>query len=410
MNRMNRRQCIQTTALVAGAACLGIVDPLGAAEDNRWQRVGPDFQPTKGLCYHVLPHPQRPAELLVGTRPQGLLLSLDQAKTWRRTSEKFPDNGNVGPNPESMGRAPSRPDTVYAGIETLGARRSDDGGKTWHDLSASLPKGRARNGVSVAVHPTDPETAWLGTDGGIFATNDGGRSWRRLTQGLPTGKAKSGKDVNQTISQIFVDPLKPQRVWFGMYACGLQEPAGVWRSDDGGLSWQPSSDGIQGGDQVSGPVTCRRDWIMGLARSASAPETFFAATPLAVYRSSDGAKTWQKLPHLKGGQAVAVHPRDANRVFLAVAEGRVEQSTDGGKTWRDLSAGLRLGRESGAPVYKIDFVGSDGKAQVLEGTDRRFQNQVLSFTFDPRDPDTLYACAHAGLYRLKLSATEGPTS
>jgi hypothetical protein len=142
---------------------------------------------------------------------------------------------------------------------------------------------------------------------------------------------------------------------------------------------------------------------MGLARSASEPETFFAATPFAVYRSCDGAKTWQKLPHPQGGHAVTVHPRDANLVFLAVGDGRVDRSTDGGKTWRDLSAGLRLGRESGAPVYKVSFVGPDGKTQLLEGTDRRFQNLVLSFTFDPQDPDTLYACAHAGLYRFKLS-------
>ena len=129
----------------------------------------------------------------------------DYGKTWRHTSERFSKDGHIGPNPESMDRAPSRPETVYAGIESLGVRRSDDGGKTWRDLSKSLPKGGMHNGVSVAIHPIDPETAWLGTDGGIFKTNDGGKNWRRLKQGLPTGETKNSKSVTQTITKIFVD-------------------------------------------------------------------------------------------------------------------------------------------------------------------------------------------------------------
>ncbi len=70
----------------------------------------------------------------------------------------------------------------------------------------------------------------------------------------------------------------------------------------------------------------------------------------------------------------------------------------------DLSTGLRLGREPGAPVVKINLIGPDGKSQMHEATDRRFQNQVVSFAFDPCDPETLYACAHAGLYQLRLAA------
>ena len=95
-------------------------------------------------------------------------------------------------------------------------------------------------------------------------------------------------------------------------------------SVDGGQTWLPSSDGMDSGDQVSGSITCRRDWVMGLARSLSQPEVFFALTPFAVYRSADGAKTWRKLPRRTGGHAVAVHPSDRNQVFLAVRDGRVE--------------------------------------------------------------------------------------
>lgn len=100
--------------------------------------------------------------------------------------------------------------------------------------------------------------------------------------------------------------------------------------------------------------------------------------------------------------------RDANHVFLAIQGGKVERSTDGGKTWQDLSTGLRLGRDPNAPLYKVNWIGPDGQQQVLEGTDQRFENGVASFAFDPRDPDTLYASAHARLYRLKLHRASHP--
>ncbi len=388
-------------------ACLfWIVSLQTAVWAQTWQRLGPDYEPSEGLCYHVLPHPDRTQELLVGTRPLGLLLSTDDGKTWTRTSEEFPKSGNIGPNQESMARAPSRPDTIYAGIEKLGVRRSDDGGKTWRNLAATLPKGRARNGVSVAIHPTDPETAWLGTDGGIFKTVDGGEHWRRLTEGLPTGKGENNTDVNQTIAKILIDTENPDRLWLGMYASGLNEPAGVWRSNDGGESWSAASAGIDTGDQTVGPMTYRRDWVMGLARCIAEPKVFFVSTPFAVYRSEDGARSWVKLPHEGGAGALAIHPRDPKRLFLAIDGGRVKHSRDAGHTWSDLSDGLRLGREPNAPVYRVNFVGPDGKTQVLEGTDSRFVNKVASFRFDPRDPDILYAAAHAGVYRLDLASNE----
>ena len=64
------------------------------------------------------------------------------------------------------------------------------------------------------------------------------------------------------------------------------------------------------------------------------------------------------------------------------------------------AAGLRLGREPGATVWDLEFVGPDGKKQKFQAVPGRFRNQVVSFAFDPRDAGTIYACAHAGLYRL----------
>ena len=198
---------IQRVSLLAAALVAAIAPPVFGqlGPTNAWQRLGPDYRPGEATCQNVLPHPRRTGELVVGARPTGLLLTIDNGRTWQHTSEAFNPDGTIGPNPESLARAPSSADVVYAGIESRGVRRSDDGGKTWRDLSQTLPKGRARNGVSVAVHPHDPQTVWLGTDGGIFKTIDGGRHWRRLTRGLPSGAVKSGNDVSQTVVKIIVD-------------------------------------------------------------------------------------------------------------------------------------------------------------------------------------------------------------
>lgn len=375
-----------------------------------WERLGPDYEPGGGVTECIAPHPTRAGEWVLGARPGGLLFTTDAGKTWQHASEKFDDDGHVGPNNQSLGRAPSLPERLYVGIEKHGVRRSDDGGRTWREVNAGLPTGRARNGVVCAVHPTNPDIAWLGTDGGLFKTEDGGAKWRRLTVGLPSGKTKAGGDVSQTITRILVDRAEPQRLWISIYATGLNEPAGVWRSDDGGESWAAASSGIEQGVAPGASLPIQRDFVMALDRCAAQPDVFYCVTNLATYRSDDGAKTWKKLPRGSGGGALVVHPRNPDLVFVNGRDGRVDRSDDGGQTWRDFSAGLRLGREPGAPVKKVQLRLPDGTTQQLEGTLHRYQNEVIAFCFDPLDPDTLYACAHAGLYRVRLTRGLPPST
>lgn len=396
---MTRPVFLPVTRLFFSLLCFS-TDALTAAES--WQRLGPDYPPGEGTTVCLSPHPQRANEWVVGARPGGLLFTADGGGTWKHASETFDEEGHIGPNMQSLGRSASHPEVLYAGIEKLGVRRSDDGGQTWRDVAAGLPKGRSRNGVASAVHPSNPDIAWLGTDGGLFKTLDGGQTWRRLTAGLPSGKTGASKDVSQTVTRILVDHANPQRLWISLYATGLNEPAGVWRSEDGGDSWKTSGQGIETGS-TGGPLPLQQDMVMALDRCAAEPDVFYCTTLMATYRSADGAKTWTKLPRKLGGGAIAVHPRNALLVVAAAPDGRVEASRDGGQTWTDVSSGLRLGREPNAPVRKVDFVGPDGKKQVLEGTLHRYHNQIESFAFDPTDPSVLYACAHAGLYRLKIT-------
>jgi photosystem II stability/assembly factor-like uncharacterized protein len=368
---------------------------------STWTRIGPDSKPGEAATYWVSPHPKKADELLMAVRPGGVLHSTDGGKSWQSVTEPFDAEGNVGPNQESLARAPSNPDILYLGIETLGARRSNDGGRTWRKL-ATLPNGRAKNGVSVAVHPTNPDIAWLGTDGGIFKTTDGGKSWQRLTQGLPTGTTKGTKDISQTIGKIFVDQDNPDKLYFGMYATGLNEPAGIWSSQDAGASWMASSQGIDSGVIQVGPMPVQKDWVLAFARSASDPRVFVLITPNALYRSADGAKTWNKLAHEGGPTAIAIHPSDPQHLFLGEKDGSVSHSTDGGQTWKPLGSGLPVGTDANGKMIEFDFVAPDGTKTKVKGMNSRYQNHIATFAFDPLQPQMIYAAAKAGVYVLHL--------
>ena len=83
--------------------------------------------------------------------------------------------------------------------------------------------------------------------------------------------------VNQQINGVVVDPRDPKSV----FAAG---PAGVFHSNDSGLSWQPSNEGL-------GTAT-----IIALAINPGQPDTLFASTAEGVlFRSDDGAQTWQQI-------------------------------------------------------------------------------------------------------------------
>ncbi len=368
---------------------------------GQWERIGPGYKESEGITYNVLPHPENPEELLIGVRPQGMFLTEDGGGKWKLTSSPFNVSGGDGPNQDSVGRAPSNPDIVYAGLELKGVWRSDDGGRSWKDVAGKLPKGRARNGVSVAVHPQDPECVWLGTDGGIFKSTDGGKTWQRKTEGLPSGKAKDNNDVNQTISKILLDPQDPKRLLIGIYATGTGEPAGVWRSTDGGESWKALSRGIETGGVEDSPVWIQQDWILEMAQSEDALNALLIATPTKVYHSRDQGENWQEIVG-EQAVAVAVHPGDGNHYFIALPDGGVKESSDAGRTWKDLSEGLPRGKTANAKPLKIEFTDSNGKKHIVDGMDKRFTHEVNSFAFDPKDPTVIYAAAHAGVYRLKL--------
>jgi photosystem II stability/assembly factor-like uncharacterized protein len=142
--------------------------------------------------------------------------------------------------------------------------------------------------------------------------------------------------------------------WFGQV---------IQRSDDGGKSWETMGNEFlyegetgthQWYDGTQHPWEFKRIWH--LEPSATDPETVYAGgEDAALFKSTDGGKTWGELPGLRavkgrlwqpgaGGMClhtIIVDPNDPNRIFIAISAAGVFRTDDGGKTWRAINKGLK---------------------------------------------------------------------
>jgi len=129
--------------------------------------------------------------------------------------------------------APSSVDTVYAATGR-DLKQTTDGGKSWDTFKSALPSITDQSAVS----SNDPQTLYAGVNSlGLYKSVDGGRTWAAMNNGLPTGAG-----VQTVISAITVDPTNSETVYLATgVALGTSEvqfvSTGIMRSTDGGATW-----------------------------------------------------------------------------------------------------------------------------------------------------------------------------
>jgi photosystem II stability/assembly factor-like uncharacterized protein len=195
-------------------------------------------------------------------------------------------------------------------------------------------------------------------------------------------------------------PADPSRLyasqtsgWFGQV---------IQRSDDGGKTWQPVGnkfvyDGVPGThkwyDGTQRPWEFKRVWH--LEPSLTDPDIVFAgAEDAALFRSDDGGRTWQELPSLRdtkgdlwqpgaGGMClhtIVLDPSDSQRIFIGISAAGVFRSDDAGKTWRAINRGLKSQYE-------------------LPDPDAEVGHCVHRITMHPSRPSVLYMQKHWDVMR-----------
>lgn len=225
----------------------------------------------------------------------------------------------------------------------------------WQELGpAPITSGPYTGRVSAIVcSPSDANRVFVaGADGGVWRTEDGGASWRALTDEMPT----------TAIGALALDPSDPDAVFAGTgeanFANHSRHGLGIYRSLDGGESWEHFGETTLGGRCVSALAVDPSDGdvvYVALTRAGGFPELAAAkghpgaGGDLGVFRSGDRGVTWT---HLGGGlpnlsaTSLALDPSDPSRLYCGIghifghADNGVWRSLDGGASWSKLAGGL----------------------------------------------------------------------
>ena len=120
---------------------------------------------------------------------------------------------------------------------------------------------------------------------------------------------------------LALDPQTPTT----LYACTLE--SGVFKSIDGGGSWQP----------VNAGLTDKLKFIQELAIDPQTPATLYAGTESGVFKTTDGGQRWTAMPdrHIARVRALAVDPQAPTTIYAGlITGGGGVKSTNGGRTWQ----------------------------------------------------------------------------
>ncbi|HVB09246.1 MAG TPA: glycosyl hydrolase, partial [Bacillota bacterium] len=241
--------------------------------------------------------------------------------------------------------------------------RTDDAGTTWENISDGYFKTAAVGAIAVA--PSDPNVIYAGMGeaclrgnvshgDGVYRSNDGGKSWRNV-----------GLAATRHIGRVRVHPTNPDLVYVAAlgHAFGPNKERGVYRSQDGGRTW----DLVLFHDEETGCIDLAMDpsnpriLYAALYQVRRGPHFMDSGGPgSGLWKSADGGDTWTELTDglpagLKGRIGVAVAPH-GDRVWAIVeaTDGGLFRSEDGGLTWSQVNAGADLRQR---PWYYMHIFG-----------------------------------------------------
>ncbi|HSR52102.1 MAG TPA: glycosyl hydrolase [Acidobacteriota bacterium] len=240
-----------------------------------------------------------------------------------------------------------------------GVYRSGDGGFTWRHLGLEETRHIGR----IVVHPSDPDTAWVAALGhlwgpneerGVYLTRDAGSTWRKV---LDLGSDTGAVDLAMHPSSpqvLFAAAYQRRRTAYGFAGGG--EGGGIFRSRDGGETWQELTQGLP-----STPMG-----RIGLAVAPSHAERLYAiveASDGGLYLSENAGDSFVKVndrnPRPMYFSKLAVNPLDADHVWMLGV--RLHESRDAGATFSRNAAPLVH------PDHHAIWISRDGKRMLLGG-------------------------------------------
>jgi photosystem II stability/assembly factor-like uncharacterized protein len=287
-----------------------------------------------------------------------VLHSDDLGQTWEKGPDgaiSFPaDTGRTLEAVWAIAPSPADPDVVWAGTEPSALFRSTDRGRTFemvrslwdHPHREQWGAGFGGQAIhTVLPHPTDAQQVTVAmSTGGVYRTFDGGESWAPANKGIRAIFLPEGAqfpEFGQCVHKATRDPENPDRLY-------LQNHGGVYRSSDGGDSWESIADGLPsdfGFPVVAHPSKPGNIWVFPLE---GADGRFPIDGACRVWRSRDAGDSWEQLAKgLPDGffcgvmrDAMCVDAGDPAGVYFGSRDGTVFASSDEGDSWHPLAEHL----------------------------------------------------------------------
>ena len=373
----------QPRTLKGGCGQLWRSDDCGES----WRQVVKSGLPSDAALFDISIDPSDPRNILVSS-DCGVWLSGDCGATWKLSSYGLPSHLRT----RRLARCAAQPRTVYVTLRQKGGEkpwsagvwRSDDGGRTWRDVSGNLRKLSGKPGHDdnlctwtdgIEVDHSNPDIVWtLGASwwyAGVFKSTDGGRTWSNAFSSAAPGWIDFWGHSGTCFS---MSPTDSRRLAFGT-------PGAVFVTEDGGSTWhqrysQDRTDGRLAGTGME--VTCLHTIVP--SRHA-AGRVYLGYFDIGLLVTEDGGRTFTRamsgVPKNLSNScfALAEAPDDPQTLWAAFGSwggkepGCVARSDDGARTWQvctNTASGWRGSRSADLIVtgrkgaYRLMSAGRDG--------------------------------------------------
>jgi photosystem II stability/assembly factor-like uncharacterized protein len=341
----------------------GLVTARSGRGRREWNVEPIQFANKEVYAVGVDPRGDRPRLFAgVGTGHWGSFLvhSDDLGRTWvetERTPLAFPESTGTALVRvwQVQAAGDNQPGVVFAGVEPHALFRSDDGGLSfalveglWNHPHRPewMPGGGGACLHTVLAHPTDPQRIMVAmSSAGVYRTADGGLTWEPANRGIQAAWLPEDRrfpEFGQCVHKVAMHPTRPDRLY-------AQNHFGVYRSDDGGDSWDAIESGLPstfGFPMVVHPH--RPDTIFTFPLQAD-EERMPPEGRCRVYRSRDAGTTWSALsaglpqdPYYAAvlRDAMCTDAGDPAGIYFGTRLGEVYGSTDDGDSWTAVATHL----------------------------------------------------------------------
>ncbi len=368
-----------------------------------WQADGPDN--IGGRVTDIEMPSGDMQNIYVGTASGGIWHSPDAGRSWLPI---FDQQATLAIG--DLAIAPTAPHRLYAGTgepnggggsiayDGLGVFRSDDRGETWRQMGLENSGSIGR----IIVHPQNENIAFVGAMGrlfannaerGVFRTGNGGQSWEKVLY------------VNDSTGciDLAAHPSNPNIIYAAMWE-RVRRPhykryggpsGGIYKSEDGGQTWQKMLQGLP--NTYVGRI--------GLAVSPAKPDRVYAiyADNYGIYRglfvSNNSGDTWQEIPNKNLFEVfnnygwwfgrITADPNNANHLFIVGID--LFESYDGGKKWDNISAREKVHCDQHALFIparnsRTLLLGNDGGLYISYSAGRQWEHVPMPIT-------QFYTCA-----------------